>query len=356
MDRESLLESYADLITVQERTIFGVSQDHGLSTKISKPVSETFQLSHEVKIGQDNPLFGLMPNAPATVSKYIFGGQLVGMIDESSQPPKPKLISFFEYGSDNDMSIQNIFNFSNNRNIRLTSGKDEKNVTSLFKEMNICLNSTENSNTNMVIAAPKFISSSGPMFEGVFVGTHLQKINPNIKFGGELTFRRMTTPRGLMSDIVAGFGGSYSWSDEKGPFAETTAKISCQANTPIPSSCQFQHWAKSRVCDKIQALAQLRLEPSSMAMFTGDNSLNMSGKLGYSMKIPDPEAKKNNMMGMPEKDAGTVCRGTLDTDWNVTGTVETEMTDFPARMGAKMSYNIEKDDLKLGLSLNYGEG
>jgi len=356
---DDLCEGFSDLISTQERIVCP-PLDHGVSGKLAKPISEIFQISHEMRVAQDNPMAGLVPGAKPTISKYAFSGQYVHMDMEAvarnpADPPKPSMINFFEYGSDNDMTIQSIFNFSNNRSCRVTTGKDADNNASLVKEMNVTVQNSSVSRTDLVLAAPKFLTAEGPCFEGVFVGSHLRKINDNVQLGGDLTFRKMKTPRGLMQDLVPSVGGAYAWLDGAGKkYAETSAKISFQANSIVPGSYQFQHWAKSKIHDRHQALCQLRIEPDQMAMFTGNNSLSINGKVAYMSKIPDVDAKKA-LPGMPEKESGTVTRATLDTDWNLTSSFDTTIDVLPLRFGGRATYSIPKDELKLGLSFTYGE-
>merc|ERR1712088_217538 len=221
---DDLCEGFSDLISTQERIVCP-PLDHGVSGKLAKPISEIFQISHEMRVAQDNPMAGLVPGAKPTLSKYAFSGQYVHM-DMEAVVRNPA-----------DPPNQSIINFSNNRSCRVTTGKDADNNASLVKEMNVTVQNSSVSRTDLVLAAPKFLTAEGPCFEGVFVGSHLRKINDNVQLGGDLTFRKMKTPRGLMQDLVPSVGGAYAWLDGAGKkYAETSAKISFQANSIVPGS------------------------------------------------------------------------------------------------------------------------
>ena len=169
---EDLCESYSDLIGIKERIITQTSTELGFNFKFTDPKSDKFSVSHDVKVCQENPLYGLMPGAKPTNSKYVFGGQFVGLIEDQ----RPGLIQFFEYGSDHELNVQSILNFSDNRSARITSSKDAKGVTSLVKEMSCVLHNSEKSNTGMVLAAPKILGKNGPALEGILVGHHNRKV------------------------------------------------------------------------------------------------------------------------------------------------------------------------------------
>ena len=160
----------------------------------------------------------------------------------------------------------------------------------------------------------------------------------------------MRSPRGLDQKIVPNIGGAYNWltPDTQTKYAETAIKMSCQANSLFPGSFQLQHWAKSRIHDKMQALAQLNIGPDPMGMMTGNTGLVCSGKLGYLVQIPDVNQKKP-MPGMPEKISGTTVRASLDSEFNVDTTVEMRSAEMPISLGVRAKYNLNKDDLKLGL-------
>ena len=98
----------------------------------------------------------------------------------------------------------------------------------------------------------------------------------------------------------------------------------------------------------MQALAQLNIGPDPMGMMTGNTGLVCSGKVGYLVQIPDVNQKKP-MPGMPEKISGTTVRASLDSEFNVDTTVEMRSAEMPISLGVRAKYNLNKDDLKLGL-------
>merc|ERR1719454_246531 len=179
---------------------------------------------------------------------------------------------------------------------------------------------------------------------GIIMSSLNLQTNKNIRIGGDLKLQNTPGMTGAPQFSTAGtLGLSYSHFDSKynnregdascDPlnFAETSAKLTLADNSIMPASLTLQHWVRSRVSNKIEALCQIDCNmPGSassnpmaaMMGMGGSNEASVTGKIGACFKYPD--AAKPQQFGMPPRETGNFFKAFIDSDFKLQNIVETK--------------------------------
>lgn len=375
--------SYGELIRAREAGITESSHvrsipETGYNFKMSKQVSEMFNLNHEIKLCNPNPLAQYQPGAKPTVSTYVYGGMLVSGI-HPTDPSQCRLINLFESEGiklwGNNVNMQSMINFdldnkANNRQLRIRSSKDEKNAASLFQEVTFSHQDAKKSLELTLV--PMNLTQK----MGIIMSSLNYQVRDNLRFGGDLKIQNTPGMTGAPQMSTAGtIGITYSQFDNKynkregdkssGPlnFAETSAKLTLADNSFMPASLTLQHWVRSRVSNNIEALAQIDCNfPGSssnnpmaaMMGMGGSTETSISGKIGACYKYPDPA--KPQPYGMPARETGNFFKSFIDSDFKVQNIIETKFAGAASlTAGIRTIYDMKADQLKVGVGMSFGE-
>ena len=381
---QQMIPPYTDLIASKERSITDPGYvrnipDSGINYKMAKQISELFNINHEIKLCNPNPMAAFQPGAKPTLSNYVFGGMLVSGI-HPTDPSQCRMINMFESEGlafkGKNMMMQSMINFdldnkSNNRQLRIRSSKDEKDKASLFQEVTFSHQDTKKAFE--ITLAPINLAQK----QGVLVSNFNYQANDKLRIGGDVKFQRAPGMTGATEQkIGATVGACFKQFDDKylnreadktsGPcnFAETSAKLTLADNSIMPTTLTLQHWIRSRVCNSIEALAQIdcklpgagSTDPMAMMMGMGGPSKgSITGKIGAAFRYPD--APKQQPFGQPPRESGNFFKCFIDSDLKIQNIIETKFgnaTNLGA--GIKTTYDMKNDSLQLGLGITFGEG
>jgi len=342
-----------------------MSDTSGFQFKFQRGITPQFQVSHGMKIQQPNPLAQMIPGQPEAKSSYAFGGTLVTDLQNN----EPRLISHFEALSDGEINIQTMRTLSENTKARWICGHSPAmGGTSLIRELTVDV-SKPNTTASLTVAAPKILSKTGPMFEGVVMASCMQRLNDNLNIGVECMMNRRNNPReGVQTMFIPGLALQYIWNKKEAlsvpsnpnsvkmeSEAESVMSLACTPNSVIPTSLNLLHWAKGGKNGCNQATAELTIgqDPTPIQM-GGTGGIQAQGSIGYMIKIEDPDAPKQQP-GMPPVASGSTVRAKLTSALDCVASIESCLSPLPASVSWKATYNLNTDKLKMGASLNIGQ-